>query len=322
MPDMVKQVYCYNCSQELPLNEYYNIFYGADNNICRALCTAMYSIHAHNKQEPIVFHVISDGFAKENLAKFEEFANSYGIKLIIYIIEPGSLKNLRTSSHLPMATYFRFIGPEVIKADKLLYLDTDIFASNAQLKELFATNLEDKLAGAVMDAGWMVKKRSKILALKEEKYFNAGVLLLNVKLWNEYGVFAKVMTDLSNNRKKYTYFDQDALNKILEGRIMYLPSKWNCYDVTKVQDGFVGLVHFTAHPKPWTIAWSYRQGISSYAISLYAGYEACTPWKNAAPEEPKGAHVMRIYARMLWQAGEYGQWAVWYGKYLKAKFWL
>ena len=107
--------------------------------------------------------------------------------------------------------------------DKILYLDTDTVINN-NLEELYNINVDDYELGAVTDIyNWASPSR-----WFKKFYFNAGVLLLNMKKIRETKMLEK--TRYLCLTKRMAYMDQDALNKSAK-LVKQLPEKFNSKDV-------------------------------------------------------------------------------------------
>ena len=96
--------------------------------------------------------------------------------------------------------------------DKFIYLDTDTLL-NRDIKILNDEDVEGYEMGVVKDAyNWSDPKRWGIT------YFNSGVLLVNMKVCRETGLFEKAM--IMARDRKMLYTDQDALNLSIEKKKM------------------------------------------------------------------------------------------------------
>ena len=154
--------------------------------------------------------------------------------------------------------------PEIVSADKVLYLDCDIIVRDS-LSELFATDLTDLACGVVEDqCGDDIRLHNPIRMFS--KYFNSGVLLMNLDYWRNNHVADKLVLWIENFDGRLMCPDQDALNVVLEGKVKFLDYKYN------YQQGFYGdlmwlradkwpaikearenpvVVHYTSGEKPW-----------------------------------------------------------------------
>lgn len=297
-----------------------HIGYGIDNNYARCCASSIASFCLNNPTKNFNFHIMAKDLSTTNKKQFEQLAQLYSINIYIYEINIDTLAKLPTQTHLPIATYFRFILPLILdNVDKLFYIDADIIClQNAD--DFFNINLNDNIIGAVPDLPWMNAKRNKALNLRNHIYFNAGMLIINITKWNKFNTFTKVLQAIQNEPQKFRYLDQDALNLILTNHIQYLDTKFNCIDINSIEQKNIILLHFAAHPKPWNIAFPISKGCNKFNKNLYQYYENKTPWKNLPLELPKNYKEIKIYAKALKYNKQYLQSLYWSIKYLLNKF--
>lgn len=170
--------------------------------------------------------------------------------------------------YLAHETYCRLILTDVLPTnlEKIIYIDTDTVIRN-DIQELFTLDLENYLLGASLDMN------SRVADHLEEvdtalNYFNAGVLLINLKKWREEKISEQLLEYARRNYKKLKYADQDVLNSVLQGRWYKIDSKWNV--VRNIFDGSLEelgeftteleinsirdnpwIIHYTTGSKPW-----------------------------------------------------------------------
>lgn len=315
--NLINQKLYYNFSKQN--NTFINIGYGIDNNYARCCATSITSFCLNNPTKNFNFHIMAKDLSTTNKKQFEQLAQLYSINIYIYEINIDTLTKLPTQTHLPIATYFRFILPLILdNVDKLFYIDADIIClQNAD--DLFNINLKDNIIGAVPDLPWMNKKRNKALNLRNHIYFNAGMLIINIAKWNNFNTFTKVLQAIQNEPQKFRYLDQDALNLILTNHIQYLDTKFNCIDINSTEQKNIILLHFAAHPKPWNIAFPISKICNKFNKNLYQYYENKTPWKNLPLEQPKNYKEIKIYAKALNHNKQYLKSIYWILKYLTNK---
>jgi len=130
-------------------------------------------------------------------------------------------KNLK-SHFTPYAQLrlFADIIPEI--PYKIIYLDTDTIV-NGDLKELFNIDIQDYELACVKDLYNILNPNR----WKVRKYFNSGVLLLNMKAIRKTKLFTKARELVAT--KKMPSPDQDALNFLVKKKLM-LPEKFNAKD--------------------------------------------------------------------------------------------
>lgn len=129
-------------------------------------------------------------------------------------------------------TYLRLTLPALLpEVDRILYLDADVLVRESLLP-LWETDLGENLLAAVkgpvnLSEKWeWNRKRSYWHLLEGMKggYINAGVTLLNLEGIRKSGL-EKRWNELA--RENFYYQDQDILNITCQGKIVYLPPKYN-----------------------------------------------------------------------------------------------
>jgi lipopolysaccharide biosynthesis glycosyltransferase len=172
----------------------------------------------------------------------------------------GDVKVLVRSRTLSRMSYARLRIAEVVPADihRCLYLDTDLLFER-DICELFETDLGDRIVAAVPDGGedWDREQFAR-LGVRGERYFNAGLLLIDLERWRaaEIGRRAAEFCERARPRLagpfRFTFFghDQDGLNYALAGQVRYLPTHWNTWAVRR-SDPAPAVVHLITGPKPW-----------------------------------------------------------------------
>jgi len=133
-------------------------------------------------------------------------------------------------------TYFRLLLPELLEEyEKVLYLDADTIV-NADLAELYNTELGDNLIGAVRDirmAMWYGLPGAFQKSLLDNQlkmknpydYFQGGVLLFNLKKFRS-ELPTKYLCEVAASQY-WDCLDQDVLNYLCQGKTLYLDMSWN-----------------------------------------------------------------------------------------------
>ncbi len=142
----------------------------------------------------------------------------------VHVIDPAQFGDLLEVTHISRGMYYRLLIPELLDADKVLYLDCDVLVRHS-LSDLFNTDLEGVLAGAVINPFY---DGSRLGLADGDRYFNSGVLLLNCAEWRADGTKDKVLAYLRDNTDLLRMPDQDALNAVLRGRWRELDPTYNC----------------------------------------------------------------------------------------------
>ena len=128
--------------------------------------------------------------------------------------------NASVTKQYTTGIYFRFMLLKLLpkNVDKIIYCDADVTFSD-NLLNLFNINMKDNLIAGVADAEQGRKYPKKGL------YINSGILLMNVKELRKHDLY-KQWLNLSK-QDIFAYPDQDILNKTCDGKILYLPMRYN-----------------------------------------------------------------------------------------------
>lgn len=181
-------------------------------------------------------------------------------------------------SHISVATYFRLFSTELLpELDKAIYLDCDILVRDS-LEELWNTDMKGNYLAAVYHPNSLSINNGAFKRLGipiSQGYFNAGVLLMNLKKWKEDGIYQKCMDFIRNKYADIRNHDQDVLNAVCGKQTLILSCKWNMQNIfykvrfwyrtndpynKRYQSELIDaeriieksvIVHFAARPKPW-----------------------------------------------------------------------
>jgi lipopolysaccharide biosynthesis glycosyltransferase len=253
------------------MNQPINILCCTDEKYAPFYGIMLTSLFDNNKEEFFEIFVLTAGLKEETTQDLQTLVDANHSKLTVIIIDESRLKNcpIREGDHVTLATYYRLLTPVLLPdVERIIYLDGDIII-NKSLKPLWNTNLEDKALAAIIDEDYNGEERHKRLYIPQQiPYFNAGVLLINLKYWREHDVISRCMKCIENMADKLLFHDQDTLNVVLHNEIKLLPLTYNFqrgfidyafynnYD-SKYQEEINGVkykptvIHYTGYSKPW-----------------------------------------------------------------------
>ena len=154
-------------------------------------------------------------------------------------------------------TYCRIFIPRFFpQYDKVIYLDSDIVVTG-DISELYNIDIGDNLVGAVIEEvmnsfdvfGTYVEK---VLGIPREKYFSAGVLVINAKKYREENIEKKFIA-LMNRFKFRVTQDEDYLNVLCKDRVKWLNVGWNksAYKTEGFDEKDLKIIHYKINWKPW-----------------------------------------------------------------------
>ena len=209
----------------------------------------------------------------------------------------SALGGVNVSGHIPVASYFRLLVADLLppSVTRVVYLDSDLVVLDS-LTKLWAVDLAGHPWAAVQDLNAPYVSRPNGLTTwgelrlpADRKYWNAGVLVLDLDRWRREGLGAKVLSYVRQNRR-IRWHDQDGLNAVLGGDCLELDHRWNL----SIQNGagpsdpaVIGdldalvrapsICHFSSHVKPWHTDCDHPRK------QLFFDYLARTAWSGFRP---------------------------------------
>jgi lipopolysaccharide biosynthesis glycosyltransferase len=180
---------------------------------------------------------------------------------------------LYSCAHYSVEMYYRLIIAEIFHfVPKVIYLDCDIVVMD-DLRDLYDVDLGDCVIGAARNPihKGMFDYLNLKLKFPYKKYFNSGVLLINVSNFTSLKVKEKCLSFLERN-KNLACPDQDALNVVCQDKVKYLSQSWNFqwhHSVVKNDKPLmtpliddekndymeamkdIKILHYTSNIKPW-----------------------------------------------------------------------
>ena len=207
-----------------------NVLFSSDNNYAQHLGVAIYSLLCNNHDESqVVVYVVDNDIQPENIFRLKEVVSVFtnaSIEFIPFAKWKDSL-HLNLGWPISLSSYARLFVASMLPmyVDKVIYLDCDMIIT-ASLHELWNYNLGDNIIAAVQDA---VSDRIKnaVGLRSEDLYFNAGMLLIDLKSWRAKQYEKKCIDFISNHNGQVTHHDQGVLNGVFRNVWTRLPIKYN-----------------------------------------------------------------------------------------------
>ena len=167
------------------------------------LCTSIYSLFYNIDRKFFVNLYVFDWWISDiNKEKIIWSCNSFENKTIFFIPMNKAFFNAFYTKWLSEETYFKLQIPEmdIFKNIKnFLFVDTDTMF-HWDISTIFSIDLWDKLFWAVPYLWrWMVDYHEKMGTSLDNKYFNAGVLLMNLDLMRKNNFTQRIFEFLKNN---------------------------------------------------------------------------------------------------------------------------
>ena len=163
------------------------------------------------------------------------------------------------------------------------------------LIDLWNLDMKDSVVGASIEPT-IDKKRKHNLNLDGLPYYNAGVLLVDLKRWRKEKTGKRIIDYYKRNNGRLFANDQDAINGSLKDEILTISPKYNFYNIfyqynykflNKLCDfpyiskeSFIEacknpiIIHYLGEERPWRIGNKHKYK------NDYIKYLSLTPWRG------------------------------------------
>ncbi len=220
-----------------------------DNSYMDKLETTIKSICAHNKN--IKFYILNEDLPIEWFRLMTKKLSYFNSEILNIKVSGDSFKKFRCpSEHINYQAYFRYLIPDYVSEEKVLYLDCDIIVTES-LDGLFNLDLKNYPVAAVPDLP------------TTNDGFNSGVLLINNKYWKENDILNRLIK-LTVEYHEKVYGDQGILNILFKDKWYRLSLTYNLQVGSDSQENLIGnigwydlfdgipkVIHYTYTHKPW-----------------------------------------------------------------------
>lgn len=235
------------------------IFMAVDNNYIPFLGVALKSIIDNvSKQNRYEIKVLYTSVTEENKKKIEEYqTENVGIEFVNLSYKLQEIQEkLYTRNYFSNTTYFRLFIPELYpEYDKAVYIDSDTITL-VDIAKLYNTEMGDNLIAGIPDGAVQAipifqDYVEKVVGVSNyNNYFNAGIIVMNLKALREYKFQEKFLYMLEKIKFEVAQ-DQDYLNRLCKGRVKLLGFEWNRMPAMGEQEGELNIIHYNLGCKPW-----------------------------------------------------------------------
>lgn len=293
-----------------------NIIYVSNDGYAGHLAASLYSLLEHSRTiRSMDVYVLSVGMCREYQERLQAVAGTFNREL--YVVELGDLKDrfdfAIDTRGFDVSAMGRLFAPLVLPGTvkKALYLDCDTIVCQS-IRPLYETELGEALVGMVMEPTVYERMKEAIGLLRDDPYYNSGVLLMALDKWREQDVLGRLLAFYKACEGRLFACDQDTINGVLKGRIKSLPVKYNYFtnyryfrystlcalcsayretgeEAYREAARSPAVIHYLGDERPWI------RGNHNHFKRLYEYYLGKTPWKNM--EKTRGKEG---YMQMWW----------------------
>ncbi len=280
-----------------------NIIYASNDTYAQYLGISMLSLLENNQDiEKIVIYILDQNICLENKSKLQGIIKKYNRELVFINIDEFEKMipfDFNTSGYNSITLSRLFLCSYLPKQmSRILYLDCDTIVSGS-IAELETISFDGNYVAAVPELYMPDEKKALIGHAKNETYFNAGVLLVNMDLWRKSKIENEFIEYYRLMNGRLLYNDQDIINHCCKGKIKKLSHTYNLstnlfyfhrFFVRKLQPAYdtissnkyaeilkkPSIIHYMGDERPWI------KGNHNKYRKFYFQYKEMSPWR----EEP------------------------------------
>lgn len=275
-------------------DNFLHILCATDDNYAVHCGVMICSVCQNHPEHNLCFHIIENNLSTESKSKISSIVNDNNQSIFFHSIDTELLFGLKLSgkNYTSLSVYYRLFVTKIMtnsNVNKVLYLDCDVVVLK-DIETLFSIDMTDYTIAAVRDINQPLYEDQsfQISFSYQDRYFNSGVLLINMSNWIKYKIEDKLIEFCKRERKVY-FPDQDALNKIFRGKWLELPPYWNRFNLVEYnkisfknkRDELIyiynpAIVHYAS---PTARPWMNLKFVPF--SSIYNKYLSKTPWREA-----------------------------------------
>ena len=256
-------------------------------------------------------HIIDEEIPEAEKARLRRSLDGDAVTISWHTADRSRLVGVPLWGRLPICVYNKLLVPDVLPKEThtALWLDSDTLVL-ADISPLWDEGTGDSTVRAVQDSmvplvsSDMGVARYRELGLRADaKYFNCGVMLMNVARWREQHVSERALEYLKTYARDVAFLEQEGINAVLSNQCGPLDPQWN-WSVSvggsfrqRSIDARVKIAHFSGNLKPW----KHDGGNPYYALyyeyidrTVFAGFRPRRRWHTAALRSYEQAAFRRI----------------------------
>lgn len=290
-----------------------HVCYNVNDPFIPIMGASIVSVLENNSNLACTFHIFTDGYSDVNANKVKEVASKWQCNCILYQFNMKPFEDFHIKvARFSRITYGRLYMAKVLKGitSQFIYVDADAMCVSS-LQKLWTLDMKDAAMGAVSEIPDAVTYRAGYLKLKNGKYFNDGIMLIDVNEWEKQQITEKCFSYQCEPQKRFLGQSQDVLNLVFDGKNYFLPKEYNVYGGGYQATSTSVFIHWTGRRKPW-------QMVLTNFDAQWRHYNALSPWPNITNilpiKKPENYHDFQQWGRyQKTQGNVFG--------YIKGLFW-
>ena len=253
-----------------------NVCFCFDKDLVHQVLVTVWSC-VQNSSSKIIFHLIHTEDCEQYLKECIQHVQIHRISckrpeldFRLYPVDENTVEQFPETTFSKL-TCVRLLIHKILPKDitRVIYLDGDMLVTG-DLSDISNIDLRGFPIAAVEET-YNLGTKLKLLHIKEigftgDRYFNAGMLIIDMEKFAKMGVGDQCVALLQKNPTPYQNPDQDTLNLICSNNWLELDGRWNNVGLTHPRatnwsilfrrtklrtDIPKGILHFLGNQKPW-----------------------------------------------------------------------
>ena len=299
-------------------NNTFHIAFAINDKFAMGMGVCVQSIVDNNGNDFVV-HILAMDLSMETVNRIKQANIITGVPFVIHVLRRDFLDAFPISDRYPKEVYYRLMLPKILfrKVDVVLYLDADTLCIG-DVSEIRYLNLNEKIAGVIADRddriSWL-----RSIGYANTKYFNSGVLLVNVNRWEEEGVTESAICFINKYASSLVFFDQDALNAVIGENVHWLEQKYNLltymYKRSEYNEMLIksAIIHYGGEEPLW------QEWCENPFQEQFVKYKENSAWKDVPMVLPQTTLQMRKNSKKCMNKGNWCLGIYWYIRYIIKK---
>lgn len=241
-----------------------NIIVMGDKAVDVGVHVTLYSLLLHSSIAQHNIYFITDLLRDSAVSDLEATLSEFHGKYVLHTLENNSISFTHYKGlHGNTFTYSKLLLADLVPCDTALYLDIDIVVKTdiaalcpyfSRLDQYLVMANEERPMAQSLEYDFLVKN----IKSENQQYYNAGVLLINLKKWREENITSRFISFADTYNSELQCADQTVLNGVLdESEIGKLPDRFNRRIENQLPRSTYanesGILHFYGRPKPWDL---------------------------------------------------------------------
>lgn len=240
-----------------------NILISVDQNYLDKAKTMLFSLSMHTNEQ-IVVYLLNHRLSNSEVKEFSNYMRKLcKIEIVDIDVKDTELDDSPVGdAHFTVEMYYRILTQFLLpqEVERVLWLDCDIIILKS-IDEFYHQDFNKKKYVVCLDRGsdseQLINQKEKLGLPKDYKYFNSGVMLMNLAILRETTDREEIVKKIKSIEDKLLFPDQDVLNVLYQNQVQYADGiKYNYqvrYDNTLPSqvEKDISILHYCSPQKPW-----------------------------------------------------------------------